>query len=123
MNRPYVERRKGPDLWIKLLTWSGITSGISLVAVLFITAVAKPQVETFFDRFYNLRLRRSWDMELMQYIFYLLLLCFFSSIIGLIINSRRKRRKDDHTRASLIVMLAISIFGLVQYLILVSGNS
>lgn len=122
MTRPYVDRRKGPDLWIKLLTWSGLVSGISLVAVLFITAVAKPQVETFFDRFYNLRLRRTWDMELMDYIFYLLLLCLFCSLGGLVINSRRKRRKDDHTRASLIVMLCISIFGLVQYLVLVSRH-
>lgn len=122
MNRPYVDRRKGPDLWIRLLTWSGLISGVSLVAVLFITAVAKPEVETFFDRFYNLRLRRSWDMELMQYIFYLLLLCLFCSVGGLIINSRRKRRKEDHTRASLIVMLIISLFGLAQYFYLVSQN-
>lgn len=122
MNRPYHDRRKGPDLWIKLLTWSGITSGLSLVAVLFITAMAKPEVETFFDRFYNLHLRRSWDMALMQYIFYLLLVCLFCSIAGLVINSRRKRRKDDHTRASLIVMLCISIFGLIQYLVLASSS-
>lgn len=120
MNRPDKERRKGPDLWVRLLTWTGLASGTSLVAVLFITAVAKPQVETFFDRFYNLHLRRSWDMELMQYIFYLLLVCLFCSLGGLIINSRRKRRKEDHIRASLIVMLCISIFGLIQYLILIS---
>ncbi len=122
MTRPYVDRRKGPDLWIRLLTWSGLLSGVSLVAALFITALAKPEVETFFDRFYNLRLRRTWDMELMHYIFYLLLICLFSSIGGLVINSRRKRRKDDHTRASLIVMLCISLFGLVQYLILSSRH-
>ncbi len=120
MNRPHIERRKGPDLWIRLLTWSGLISGISLVTVLFITAMAKPQVETFFDRFYNLRLRRSWDMDLMNYIFYLLLLCLVCSLGGLIINSRRRRRKDDHIRASLIVMLCISVFGLIQYLLLIS---
>lgn len=123
MTRPHVDRRQGPDLWIKLLTGSGIISGICLVATLFITALAKPEVETFFDRFYNLRLRRTWDMDLMNYIFYLLLICFISSIVGLVINSRRKRRKDDHTRASLIVMLCISIFGLVQYLVLLSNYS
>ena len=120
MTRPSVERREGPDLWIKLLTWSGLLSGASLVATLLITAVAKPEIETFFDRFYDLRLRRTWDLELMQYLFYLLLLCFFSSIGGLIINSKRKRRKHDHTRTSLIVMLCISIFGLVQYFLLLS---
>jgi len=123
MTRPHAERREGPDLWIKLLTWSGILSSISLLAALFITAAAKPEIETFFDRFYDLRLRRSWDLELMQYLFYMLLLCCFCSISGLIINSRRKRRKEDHTHASLIVMLCISIFGLIQYLILLSKHS
>ncbi len=120
MTRPFVDRRKGPDLWLKLLTWSGLASGISLVAALFLTAVAKPEVETFFDRFYNLKLRRSWDMELVQYIFFLLLLCFLLSITGLVINSRRKRRKEDHIRASLVVMLGVSLFGLIQSLILLS---
>ena len=120
MNRPRIDRRKGPDLWIKMLTWSGLISGISLVAALFITAMAKPQVETFFDRFYNLRLRRSWDMDLMNYIFYLLLLCLACSLGGLIINSRRRRRKEDYIRASLIVMLCISLFGLFGYLIILN---
>lgn len=120
MNPPTTERREGPDFWIKLLTWSGLISGLCLIAAMFITAVAKPEVETFFDRFYDLRLRRAWDLELMQYIFYLLLICLFCSIGGLAINSKRKRRKNDHTRASLIVMICISIFGLVQYLILMS---
>jgi len=120
MNRRHIERRKGSDLWLRLLTWSGLVSGISLFAVLIITAMAKPQVETFFDRFYNLRLRRSWDMDLMNYIFYLLLLCLVCSLGGLIINSRRRRRKEDHICASLIVMLCTSLFGLALYLILIS---
>jgi hypothetical protein len=117
---PRTDRREGPDLWIKLLTWSGLSSGVSLIAAMFVAALAKPEVETFFDRFYDLRLRRSWDLELLHYIFYLLLFCLLSSIGGLMINSRRKRRKNDQIRASLIVMLCISIFGLIQYLILIS---
>ncbi len=120
MHRPQADRREGPDVWIRLLTWSGLLSGASLVAALFITAVAKPEIETFFDRYYDLRLRQTWDMELMQYLFYMLLICMFCSIAGLIINSKRKRRKSDHTRASLIVMLCISIIGLVQYLLLIN---
>jgi len=119
MTPPNTERREGPDLWIKLLTGSGVISGISLVAAMFVTALAKPEVETFFDRFYALRLRRSWDLELMHYIFYLLLICLASSIGGLLINRKRKRRKQDHVRASLVVMLIISIFGLAQYFILI----
>ncbi len=119
----HKERREGPDFWIRLLTWSGLLGGISLVGALFITAVAKPEIETFFDRFYDLRLRRSWDLELMEYIFYLLLFCLFSCIGGLVINHLRKRRKADQTRASLIFMICISIFGLVQYLILVSRHN
>jgi hypothetical protein len=120
MNQLSPDRREGPDLWIKLLTGSGVLSGISLVAAMFITALAKPEVETFFDRFYDLRLRRSWDLELMHYIYYLLLLCLVSSIAGLLISRRRKRRRQDHIHALLIVMLVFSIFGLILYFILLS---
>jgi hypothetical protein len=119
MTNPQYERRKGPDLWIKLLTWAGLLSCICLVAALFIAAIAKPEAATFFDRFYNLRLRQTWNLELMRYLFYMLLVCSFSSIAGLIINSKRKQRKTDHIRVSLIVMLCISIFGLIQYFLLI----
>ena len=120
MTRPPVDRRQGPDLWSKLLTAAGLLSGASLVVALFITAVAKPEVETYFDRFYDLPLRRTWDLELMQYLLYSLLLCLFSSSAGLIINHNRKRRKDGRTRISLFVMLGLSILGIVQYLLFMS---
>ncbi|WP_020675328.1 hypothetical protein [Geopsychrobacter electrodiphilus] len=120
MTHRNTDRREGPDLWIKLLTGSGLLSGVSLVAALFVTARAKPEVETFFDRFYDLRLQKSWDLELMEYICYLLLICLFSSLGGLLINSRRKRRKADHIWSSLIFMSCVSVFGLLAYSILIS---
>jgi len=120
---PPTERRKGPDLWLKVLTFSGLISGVSLVVALFVTALAKPEVETFFDRYYNVRMRKSWDMELMEVIFYLLLLCLFSSLFGLGINVWRRRRKGDYIRASLIFTLGVALFGLAGWLVLVQQSS
>jgi uncharacterized membrane protein len=123
MAPPPSERRKGPDLWLKVLTVSGLISGISLVFALFVTAMAKPEVETFFDRYYNVRMRKSWDMELIELISYLLLLCLFSSFLGLGINARRRRRKDDYIRASLIFTLGVALFGLAGCLMLIGRYS
>lgn len=117
------ERRKGPDLWLSVLTLSGLTSGLSLVFALLLTAIAKPEVETFFDRYYNVQMRKSWDVELIELIAYLLLVCLFSSFLGLGINARRRRRKDDYIRASLIFTLGVSLLGLAGCLMLISRYS
>lgn len=114
------ERRKGTDPWLKVLTASCLMSGISLVVALFITALAKPEVETFFDRYYDVHMRANWDMALIELIASLLILCLLSSLFGLGINAWRRRRKEDYIRASLIFTLALAIFGLVGCFILIS---
>lgn len=120
---PLSERRKGPDLWLRLLTATGLISGLSLVVALLVTAIAKPEVETFFDRYYNVQMRKSWDMELIELIFYLLLFCLFTSLLGLGINAWRWRRKGDYIRASLIFTLGVALFGLAGCLLLMSRYS
>ncbi len=117
MVRPYKERRKGPDLLLRLLTWSNAAAATALFAAICITAVAKPEVETFFDRFYrvNIYRRQHWDMLLVDYIAILLALSSLASILGLVINSRRRRRKNDYIRSTLVLCLLLSCAGLGLY--------
>lgn len=109
------ERRRGPDLWVKSLSWICIAGWLFMVAAMFIFAKAKPQVETFIERHYNIQLRATWDMEVMRYIFYLMLLGLVISAIGLVINIKRHRRQSDEFRISLILLGLICIFGIILY--------
>lgn len=118
MNKPHQNRRNGPDLLLKLLSWTNVAAVAALFGAFCITALAKPEVETFFDRYYNVNLyrRANWDMTLFSYIGILLLLSGLISLFGLYLNSKRRRRKGDYIRATQVVSLIISIFGLALYL-------
>lgn len=108
-------RRKRPDLFLRLLTWFNAAAVFSLAAALCIFAIAKPELETFFDRYYNLSLRQTWDEGLVIYIALLLVISCLTSIIGLTINSRRLKRKGDYVHSTLVISLLISIVGLIVY--------
>ena len=109
-------RRKTPDLLLQLLAWFNGAAVISLVAALAIAAIAKPELETFFDRYYDIQLRQAWNHNLVGYIGLFLGLSCVTSIVGLIINSKRLRRKGDHIHATLVLSLIISIAGLFFFI-------
>lgn len=108
------QRRKDPLLVV--LRWLSVTGWLILLTALFVLGKARPPVETFFERWYNIQLRASWNLELARYIYYLMLLGLGTSLTGLAINSRRLRRKGDEWRVSLMLVAAISLLGLIRYL-------
>ena len=111
---PPVERRKGPDLLVRSLSWASVIALLALLAAAWVTAKAKPQMENFFEKFYRVNLyhRPGWDLELMRYMVVLFSLSGLVSIGGLIVNSRRKRRRGDFIRLTLVFCLLLSLAGL-----------
>lgn len=120
MNRLSTNRRRSPDLLLRLLSICNGLAVVALAAALGVTAVAKPELETFFDRYYNLTLRKTWDMELANYIGILLFFSLITSITGLMINGKRLKRKHDYIRATLVLSLIISIIAFIFFLRLVA---
>lgn len=108
-------RRKGPDLWTRSLRYLALAGWTLLIAAFVILDRAKPQVETFFERVYDIRLHQQWDMELARYLLWLMVLGLLLSIVGLVINARRNRRRTDQWRISLILLGIISIAGIFLY--------
>jgi hypothetical protein len=113
----YPDRRNKKDPLLKYLAIANAVAAIGLFVAICITAVAKPEVETFFDRFYkvNVYRRPHWDMVLVDYIAIMLAFSGITSIIGLLINSRRLKRKGDYIRATLVICLVMSVAGLGLY--------
>lgn len=115
-DRKFIERRKGPDIWVRLVHWLGITAWIIMFFILAITDRAKPQVENFFDRFFKVQVRNSWNYSLVQWSFYLMILLSVLCVIGLLVNAKRHKRKGDRYSFSLIVMLILAVVGILMYL-------
>ncbi|MCP3872987.1 MAG: hypothetical protein GY699_07520 [Desulfobacteraceae bacterium] len=103
-----MDRRKTIDFWAKLLLGFNILAWGLLIALLFMFHRAQPEFETFFDRFYHLKLRTDWDMQFLYYLIYSVIFGVFFSFSGLVLSFFRGRRKQDHKK-SLIVTGIISL--------------
>lgn len=110
-------RRKQPDLILRLLAWTNGIAVTSLFLAVCLVAIAKPKKMNFLDHFFGVkRLSTAWDMDMVRYIGVMLLLSFIASIVGIILNSKRLRRKKDHIHATLVLSLIASIVSLFFYL-------
>lgn len=112
-----IDRRKGPDKLVKWVKWSGMISWILISIILFITLIAKPGFESYMDESFHIKLQKTWDTVLMQYVLILLVLLFFFCIISIAINLSRCRRKSDRFNKTLILNAAASFIGIILYLL------
>jgi formate hydrogenlyase subunit 3/multisubunit Na+/H+ antiporter MnhD subunit len=115
-NSSRIERRKGPDIWMKIVSWASIAGWIVLFAIIYILSKAKPQTENFFDKMLNVRLRKTWDIDLAQYAFYLMIFLLIFSFSTFIINIKRHKRKTDRYSPSIILMFIFSVMGIISYI-------
>ena len=115
-SRKASDRRKGPDIWIKSLSWIGVVGWLLMLVALAVVEKARPQFETFFDRwFLETNLRTTWDLEFARYFFYLMIVGLGISVVDLAINARRRRRKSDSYRISLVLLGLISVVSILIY--------
>lgn len=112
-----IERRRGPDIWVKSIGWAKLTAWLLALSIVIILSVAKPQIETFFDRMFQVAVRKTWNYSLVQRALYMTVLLLFICISALVINSKRKRRKDDRYSISLIAFGVFSIVIIIVYLL------
>ncbi len=110
------DRRRGPDLWSKTLRWLGVFGWFVMFVAIFIIDRAKPEEENMFTKAAKVSVRKTWNQELIHYLFYLMIFGLCISVIGIVINSRRHHRKDDRFKYILIILGIISSFGIVKYL-------
>ncbi|AEG61681.1 hypothetical protein [Desulforamulus ruminis] len=114
---PVVERRQGPDLWVKFLKAAAILVWLAMLVILLIIDQAKPEFENFFSRLFNVTLRQDWDTDILAYAFYLSVLMLIFSIFTLLVNRKRHRRKSDRYSRSVIIMIFFSTAVILFYFI------
>ncbi len=117
MENKRIERRKGPDKWIKSLTWFGGIGWLFMIVTFAIFHKARPESETSIVGFYQKRLGQDWDADLVPYFIVFSAFILLISAIGLIVNSRRHNRRNDKYRVSLIMLVLFSALGLGYYLV------
>lgn len=111
------ERRRGSGPLLKLISIFGFVSWIFMLAALLLIKQARPQLETFFDRWMGLQAEQAWDLTLYRYAFYLMLLVMVLAFTGLVLNAFRRRRQTDSWRLNLIFVFLMSLAGVIYYLV------
>ncbi len=114
--RVKLDRRRGPDFWVRILAWLGGISWVLMFAAMFIIDRAKPESEKILSRASGAEVSTTWDQTLVGYLFYLVIFGVCVSTVGIMINSKRYRRDEDRFRLTLIVLGMLSIIGIAIYL-------
>lgn len=112
-----MERRQGPDIWLKLLYLILSIGWLGLIAFQVLWWLAKPEMDTGLIRFHNIELREEWVSDIAVWIPAVLALCAFSSLWALRLQRIRGRRNLDGSGWSIWLLLALvvlsgSLFGL-----------
>ncbi|MDA3900663.1 MAG: hypothetical protein PF637_09120 [Spirochaetes bacterium] len=112
-----VNRRKGPDLIVRI--YHKLTAVTTVVNILLVTisGIAKPRNVTMFDRFADSTQKGGWDSELYSYLIYLILFQFIISATGLFLNYTRHHRKRDSYSLLLGGSLIISVIAGIYLLV------
>lgn len=104
-------RRRGPDFLRRLLPVFAAISWACMLLAFFVLSLAKPETLTFAGVFSRQPVSSSWDMELLNYVFWLLFGAIIVAVSGYMLNLLRTKRKGDNLYISLIlVSLSASAF-------------
>ncbi len=107
-----MDRRKTNDFWAKLLFFLNIGAWLLLLLILLVFNRAQPEFETFFDRFYHLKLRTDWDYQYLYYLVHIVSFGIIFCVSGLVLSIFRGRRKTDHKR----ILIFTGIFSALMLL-------
>jgi len=110
------EKRKGPDLLLKAIKVLSFVAWLLMLVVILLVEKAKPEPETFFDRWMDLSTQQGWNLDLYHSAFLLMLSVMSLAFLGLVFNSVRRRRKTDSWRVNLILVFIMALVGSVHYL-------
>ena len=102
------------DLWAKFLVCLSLFVWILVAGILIIIEIARPQFESFFDRFYNLNLRTSWDTDFFYALYYLSIAGLIVSTTGFFLSLFRARRINDSNYISFFIIWLVCITGLAM---------
>jgi len=114
------DRRSGPDLLRRSLPLFPALSWACVIFAFFILSLAKPATQSFVGMFSDQPVYSNWDMELLNYVFWLLFGAIILGGSGLVLNIMRSKRKGDNLYSSLI-FVGLAAFVFLVWLVSIRG--
>ena len=105
-------RRQGPDLWLKLLSWLDWLCWFLLITALALAHLAEPDFNSGLVRYWQIPLDPNWDQALLSYSNPLFASCLALSLFTLGLHWRRNKRQTDSLRLNLYLLVLFSAVAL-----------
>ena len=113
----FSERRKKADWVIRMAAIMSFVSWAAAFAVWVVLYSAQPEKEHMFSRYFNIEVRDYWNTSLLPLAFTLLVASLCVCVLAFVFNMLRMKRKTDKYRKSIIIIGAITIAGIVLFLV------
>lgn len=114
--REYAERRHKKDWVVRSVNIIAVIGWLCAFVSLMLIDQAKPEIEDFFSRLLNHRVRDYWDVALLRIGVGALTVSFVTCVTGFFVNMIRHRRKTDRYNKSIIILAAITFIMLIVFI-------
>ena len=103
------ERRKSPDIWLKIIRLLTIIAWGVFTIALIVSYYAAPENDYGVLRYHDITIRKFWLTPLTGYLYILLWLSALFSYLSIFIHKYRSRRKSDNKQFNVLLLFIISI--------------
>lgn len=109
------DRRRGPDLWVRLTQWLTLVCWGLLLVALALFHFARPEMDFGFLRYGGVEIRSEWLPELTLWLLIALWFNCLLTLATLVIGWRRNRRLEDTRQTLLWLLMMVLLGGLGAY--------
>ena len=104
------DRRQKKDFWLYCSRYLAIGGWLLFIVAIVVSFYAAPEVSYGVVRFHNVEIRKVWQPQLTNYLYFILWFNAAATFVAIIINHFRTRRATDiNNNFNLAILFFISI--------------
>lgn len=105
---PSFNRRLGPDVRLRAVTWITILGWVLVVVLFVFLHLARPEVATLFTRMEGIEVRSFWHPVWGKVALNLGWSLLLVATGGVLLNATRMRRRRDHLNTGIVLLLFLA---------------
>ncbi|MTK13547.1 MAG: hypothetical protein F8N39_16170 [Clostridiaceae bacterium] len=103
-------------IYTKIVVYMNVLIWIIGLVSVFLIDRARPPFESYLNRIKDLPVRKTWNMDLMSYAYYLFILMLIFSILSLLLNIVAYKKEKFRLSITPFFLGLCSIYGIIMYL-------
>jgi len=111
-----VNRRKGPDFLVKVLTTTSVIGWLLILLALIFVFYSQPEMDTGIVRFHGIEIRDYWLTGWLTMATIFMFVSSIFSVIAWFFHRKRSKRRDDLPGALVFTLALLSFIGVAVLL-------